>query len=173
MPGAPYPVTITAFDIDNTTKLSSATVTIIEIATQERLTGTTNAAGQVILDLSNFTSGYTNGDVVHIIASKNWKSGGDRHVIDTGTGSYDSTIYADGIPVQLNTCKLVELQAVSAATAGQVRIYDNHHDNLVATLKPPANDTRDIFFGDMGKICVGGFTHVKTRSDLEVTVKIT
>lgn len=88
----PYPINITLYDTDGSTVATSKLVVMRNGTTSETSSGTTNGSGEVILDASNFDSGYTNSDVLTI-----WSTDGDKtvyttHTIDTGAGSHTTTL---------------------------------------------------------------------------------
>ena len=66
----PYSFDVTLYKIDGSTVLGSNAVQLTNKRTNERLTGTTNANGQVTFGASNFTSGYNDGDVVELKAKE-------------------------------------------------------------------------------------------------------
>ena len=64
MPGTPFTLGITIYDTDGTTVLSDVKVTIRNEATNETQDGNTNSSGQKLFNLTDFTSGWTVGDII-------------------------------------------------------------------------------------------------------------
>jgi len=69
MSGSPYPVDGTLYYNDGTTKLASVLVICKNVNKNETLTQTTNASGQFMFELTDFTSGYKLGDEISLMAS--------------------------------------------------------------------------------------------------------
>jgi len=167
----PYPIDVTAYDPD-AVLWASANVVAYNVNTKESTTATTNSSGATAVDLSNLTSGYTNGDHIQITVYLNGKSGSARHTVDTGAGSGSVTVYSDDIPEQFNTCHLCEIQAAVTTAGTTVKVYNRSRDFLIASIRGLANTTSDLFFGDVGKPAIMGLIIVKSRSDVEVTARI-
>ena len=67
---SPYPVSGYIYESDGSTALENAVVTARNVRTGEFLSlkSVSNSAGEYIIDLANFSSGYNNGDLVRIYA---------------------------------------------------------------------------------------------------------
>lgn len=120
-PIIPYPVDVTVYQIDSVTPSSGATVKIINTATGERLSGTTNALGQVILDLANLTSsvgnvksGYSNRDVFAVDVTDGTYKARTRRTVNVAVGADSLTMYL------LNSTETLGLLAWNA--------YQNHFE---------------------------------------------
>lgn len=73
------------------TALSSIQVTLRNQSTEDSLTSNTNSEGQVVFDCSNFTNGYTAGDVVEWTVSYSAYEGSGSHTIVANAGGTSST----------------------------------------------------------------------------------
>ena len=95
MTTTPYPISGIVYDIDGSSVVEGATVTVYNETTGEELSEsvTTNSNGEYTVDLANFPSGYSDGDVIVVKATK---SGTDkikeyRTTVDTSQGSEGKT----------------------------------------------------------------------------------
>jgi len=168
---APYPISITAYDTDNTTALASAQAVVRNVSKNlESDTITLNASGQAIYDLANI--GFANGDFVQISVWKGDKAGFDRHTVNTGVGSYDSTVYASILEIYRYSCKIQELTASNeSASVADVSVYDVATDTLKHKARIPANDSK-VFRWRWGLHCAGGFVVIRSVNTLIVTVNV-
>jgi len=98
MTTTPYPISGIVYDIDGSSVVSGATVTAYNETTGEELptnaVATTNDSRAYVIDLANFPSGYSDGDVIVVKATK---SGTDkikeyRTVVDTSQGSEEKDL---------------------------------------------------------------------------------
>lgn len=180
MPVDPYPISITAYDSDNTTLYASANVVVRNGNTGDELTETTNSSGQAVVDLANFTNEYTNKDRIIITVYKEDSSenkvGDDYHEIDTSVGNYDSTIYVvDGIGWQSvsNETRLCQLTVGNGSASNYwCRIYERAGARKISPLRVAANSTELLFYGDNGYQMTKGFAIVRGNEDLEIGFKI-
>ena len=84
---SPYPLDGIIYESNGTTAVVSLTVSVMNVSTGETQTITTNSSGQYLVECANFTSGYTNGDVISIWASYGRYYKEELHTIDTSVGS--------------------------------------------------------------------------------------
>jgi len=91
MPNTPYIINGTCKDEDESI-ISSVTVVASNITNSEKITTTTNASGQYILDLANLTNGYTTGDSIIIYIRSNGY-----------VGEYSFTLSGENKEVNLST----------------------------------------------------------------------
>ncbi len=92
MPSNPYNLNITLLDTDGSTPAISKLVTARDETTAETISDTTDGSGQVILNLGDLDSGYTNGDVITIYSVDGSKTVYELHTVDTDTGSFTTTL---------------------------------------------------------------------------------
>ena len=106
MPGSSHILTITVYDTDGTTAKEAVTVTIRNESTSETQSGDTDVSGEVALNLSGFTSGWTVGDTISYYVNY---SGYEAE------GSYTSTTDATASK---------SLTLVAVPTANSLRYFD-------------------------------------------------
>lgn len=84
----PYAISGTISDTDGSTALQSVLVNIYNLNTDEFLGITlTNASGQYVLDLANFSTDYTNGDRIEVFSYIDKKFYVHRTTVDTALGN--------------------------------------------------------------------------------------
>jgi len=95
MPGTSHVLTITVYESDGTTAQASAAVTITDETTSETQSVDTNAQGQAIFNLSNFSSGWTVGDLISVNAVYVGSDASDQFTAtDTGSTAVSLTLVA-------------------------------------------------------------------------------
>lgn len=118
--GSPFVFSVTVYDTDGSTALASRTVYIRNDRTNELLSGNTNASGQVVLNLYNFASGWTRGDVITYYVNYN---------LFEASGSYTTPAVGGGTSVTLTLA--------TASTSTQLKYFTPQefldYFNLVST----------------------------------------
>jgi hypothetical protein len=160
---APFPVDVTAYDTDNTSRFTSADVVVINTKTGASVSGSkTNSLGQSIVDLANLAGGYSAGDWIHIIVFKAGSSGCDRFQVVLADGGKSSTVYTDDVPAMLSASKIHTVNILSGSTAGIVKVYSNYYSKLVAMVESAASQSSFVYFGEIGIPCRGA-VFIKTQ----------
>lgn len=95
MPGSPFVLGITVYDTDGSTPKDGVTVLIRNENTNETQTETTNASGEVIFNLANFSSGWTVGDIIsYFVFYAGYQASGSFTSTDTGGTTTTLTLIA-------------------------------------------------------------------------------
>lgn len=175
-----YPCSGIISDVDGTTAMEGATVTAYNCTKHEWLPddmkGTTNAAGEYIIDLANFPTDYSDGDKVHILAYYGNKHIDVRHTIDIGVGSFEQNMYLhDGEPWLMDTrIEAIHVSNENAA-AKYVDIYDRYNDARRIRISVGIGQSHSIYFGKKGFLCQDGICIVYetgvTATDMQVAIK--
>ena len=179
MPVEPHPITITAYQDDNTTLLSGGTALVRNVT--KRTTSaeaTTNANGVAVIDLANLeiaddqTVEYEDGDKILIIVYSGNQSAGALYTV-TGDDK-DQSLYLTQIPFNDGTAgknpRLMHvLTANDEATAYYAKIYSFSDGELIAHINTPANDSKSVNFGRWGKN-TGGYIIEREHQGVVVTV---
>ena len=104
---SPYPISGTITD-RNSTALASLTISVMNVATGETQSTTTNSSWFYLVECANFTSGYTNGDEISIWASSGRYYKEELHTIDASVGagekdlSLTDTLYTNAAYASVN-----------------------------------------------------------------------
>uniref|UniRef100_A0A6M3JYH9 Uncharacterized protein n=1 Tax=viral metagenome TaxID=1070528 RepID=A0A6M3JYH9_9ZZZZ len=136
MPSNPYPLNLTLYDTDGSTVQVSKLITARNETTAETISETTDGSGQVILDLANLTSSYTNSDVITIYSVDGDKTVYVQHTVDTSVGSYTTSLtYID--------TSVTDSTELRYFTASEFREFFNM-DSYNATSSPAGIKTEQI-----------------------------
>ena len=96
MPSTSYPLNILLYSTDGSTPAVSKVVTARNGTNSETTLGTTNGSGEVILNLADLDSDYTNGDVITIYSVDGDNTVYTTHTVDTSVGVFTATLtYVD------------------------------------------------------------------------------
>jgi len=175
----PYPVSGTVYDVNGTTAKASVVLTAKNITTgewiKESRRATSSATGEYILDLADFPSGYTNGDVVQVIAcdTTGYKTLDVQHTIDTVTGILEKDIILHNGEIFMDTIRVSSLIVTNSTGGGlKVDFYDRKNNFKRVSVECPAGDTKVVYFGKIGLRFDGGICRIfeaETAGSLEVT----
>lgn len=177
MPIETYPCALTIMDVDGVTGLADVTVTAYSVTNEEWMPSanqvTTDASGEAILDLANFTTDLDDGDVVQIFAYTTRKHIALRHTVDSGVGALEQTMTLhDGEPWMDDT----NVEAVSVAndsgSAITIEFYDTTNDVRRFKIECAANTTESVYFGKRGFEFAGGICIVFNAGADEATTSV-
>jgi hypothetical protein len=182
MPPAPHPVTVTVYDIDNTSLKEGAKV-LIRNTTKKTSSSeeSTNSSGVAIVDLANLpiasgqTVPYETGDEVLIISYTPKFSEGAYYKV-TG-GSKSQTLYLGRVAYTGNFSNAaVKIAAMTAANENAavkyVKVWAIDDGELIEQLEVPANNTVQVTYHDPNKRASGGFIVEREAKETVVTVNI-
>jgi len=183
----PYPVSGIINDVDGSTVLENVRVTAFNSNTNEWMIGkgaiSSNSLGEYTIDLANFSSGYTDNDVIFILAYiGKYKSMEYRITVDTAIGSTTQTIIMHWqeyfVAPTDDLIQVTRLRAYSASnnhtSALTVDLYARKDDVLRKRIRIQANDEADTFFGGLGIDFEGGIAVIHgddTADRTQVTMK--
>jgi len=171
MPRTPYPIDGVVYDRDGTTLVSGATVIILDVNLNEKISAKTNASGEFLLDLANLTSDYSNGDKIQVTAvyglGSAQRSLSKRHTVVTATGYYsagDMVLHAGSEPFADSFITFVS-HSNSHSAGLYVDFYDRKNDAFVFRVESTAasattGDTAILPIGYLGVKMDGGFIRV-------------
>lgn len=95
MPGTPFILGITVYDTDGSTAKSDVTVLLRNESTNDTQTKTSNASGEVVFNLADFSSGWTVGDIVtYFVFYSGYEASGSFTTTDTGGTTKTMTLVA-------------------------------------------------------------------------------
>src|SRR3990167_607933 len=86
MSSFPYSISGQITDTDGSTALSNVRVVIRNERTNETLSTNTDSSGDYIFDIANFSSGYSNGDIVTVLVIYTNSEGSLEHTVVEGDG---------------------------------------------------------------------------------------
>jgi len=161
----PFPIDGTVYDTDGSTVRPNAIVVILYTTTEERLSTTTDDNGQFILDISNFTSGYSNNDKLQITATYGSESGirsiSRRYTVNVGAGSYSigNMILHEG-EESLTTCSITFVSLTNSTSGGLYTDFYDRNDNLVFRMECGAGLSIAFPIGYLGLKMDKGFIRV-------------
>lgn len=171
----PYPVDGRIYDQNGSTAVNGATVVILNITSQEKISGSTDAAGDFLLDLANLTSGYLIGDRIQITAFYGDGSGrrslSKRYTLAGTSYSAGNFVLHSG-EEPFGTCHITFVSLTNSTAGGlYVDFYDRSNDVKVFRIECLGGYYADFGIGYLGKRMDGGFIRVfesNTSGELEV-----
>lgn len=136
MAAFPYILYGIVYDTDSTTALASIKITARNERTNEAISNDTNSSGEYSLDAANFTSGYSDDDIVTLYVIYTNKEGYEEHTIVAGQG---------GANIDLT---LVEVPASDQLRYFTVQdFFDFHHFTIGGENVPLTNEVVAVGVG--------------------------
>lgn len=138
MPRTQYPITGVVVDVDGSTKMSSGTVTLIDVTLGERISERIESDGSFSLDVANLTTQYSDGDKLQVVIydSDKVKSTEFRHTLDTNLTGYDAgTLCMHWTSPVLEDCTLTGIVISNKNDSNEytVDLYDRESDSKILT----------------------------------------
>jgi len=169
MTETPYPISGVVYDTDNSTVVELATVLAYNQTNNESLSVTTNSSGEYSLDLANYDTDWTAGDVIFISAFIGQKSVDYRTTV-SGTYEEKDLYLMNGASHAYFDAELLSgLISNTADAVGNVKFYDRTNDLEIMDVRVLA--TTSVPFNFAVPIKVQGLCRVPSANTMKATIQ--
>lgn len=155
MPETPFAVSGIVYDVDGSTALEGVKVGAYNQTNAEWLPSsaqsTTNSNGEYTIDLANFNSGWSSGDIIYVYAKIEGKNAVMRAIIGGGDSSWGDDLYLkEGELVAHSTItEMSKVASVCASTGSDqsISIIEIESGRTPILLNVSANETKTYTAG--------------------------